>query len=533
MRGILTIIWALLVAALGWFAVNSKAPEIQQDILTRSTEAVKPLNANADVLVDGRFVTLRGPEPSEEAKAKTLAAAGEVYGALGPTDGLWVPAVSKVLEFLSAEKKSDGSLTLAGLVPSDEARAAAETAAKAVFSGAIDNQLTVSGNGDPVSKLPDLGDALKALSGLDIGSLTATADRIRLAGVAANQGAADTANALQAAAPDLIQAFVQAPAAAAAGAPGRLALIKSPDGSITASGEVPTEESRTSLLDAFKAGNPAADVIDRLSVRPDGLDAGWADRALAGAKALTGLDWGNLSLEGARSYLSGMAPQDLISGITGGLGSGFTADIAARPDDPNAAKIGQLEGQIGGLASELDAARKAASDAEAAAKKRIDELLAQLAAAQQPAPVPAPATPAAPAAPAVAASDEETSKTCNTAVAGILQGARIEFDTAKATIRPEGLELIGKLLEAAKPCLGNPALRVTVGGHTDSRGEEAANLKLSQERAEAVKTVLASRGVAANDITAIGFGESMPIADNATEEGQQANRRITIEWSLR
>jgi outer membrane protein OmpA-like peptidoglycan-associated protein len=425
MRGILTILWALLAAALGWFAASYKAPAIQQDILTRSTEAVKPLNANAEVLVDGRFVTVRGPELSEETKAKTLAAADGVWGALGPTDGLWVKVAAKALEFFSAEKTADGSLTLTGSASSEETKAALEAAARSAFGGTIDNQIVVAEGTNPTNKLPDLGQALNVLSGLDIGSLTATADRVRLSGVTGRAAAAEAATALQAAAPDLVQVFVQGP-------------------------------------------TPAA---------------------------------------------------------------------PAPADDASAARISQLESQVTGLTSELDAARK-----------RIAELLGQLEQAPQPAPpkpepqpAPAPAPepepapapqPAPPPAP-VPTGPEEVLRACNEAVAGILQGSKVEFDTAKATIRPEGVALIDKLIAAAKPCLNNPALRVTVGGHTDSQGEAAKNLKLSQDRAEAVKAALAARGIASDDITAIGFGESMPIADNATEEGRQANRRITIEWSLR
>lgn len=532
MRGILTAIWALLAAALCWFAVYDKAPEIQQDILTKSTEAVAPLNANAEVLVDGRFLTVRGPEPSEETKAKTLAGADDVYGALGPTDALWVPAVTNVLEFLSIEKKADGSVTLTGLTPSDASKAAAQASAEAAFTGAINNQLVVSGSADPATKLPDLSGAFKALAGLDAGSLVATVDRVRLSGVTANQAAADAANALQAGSADLVQTFVQGPAAAAPIAPGRLTVIKSPDGSITATGDVQSDESRADLIDALKTGNPSADISDRMAARTEGLDGGWADRARAGVKALSALDWGSLSLEGPQGYLNGMAPQDAIAGVAGQLDPSFAAAIAPRPDDPNAARISQLEAQISGLSGDAEAARAAHAAAEQsasgltseldAAKKRIEELLAQ---SQQPAPEPAPA-------PAPAASGD-TAASCNTAVADILRSARIEFDSAKATIRPEGIQTIDALLTAAKPCISDPTLRVTVGGHTDSRGDESANQKLSQDRADAVKAELVSNGVKADDVTTIGFGESMPIADNATEDGRQANRRITIEWSLR
>ena len=65
-----------------------------------------------------------------------------------------------------------------------------------------------------------------------------------------------------------------------------------------------------------------------------------------------------------------------------------------------------------------------------------------------------------------------------------------------------------------------------IGGHTDSQGREAMNLTLSQARAEAVLDTLLSLEVLTTNLTAKGYGESAPIADNGTEEGRQANRRI-------
>jgi OOP family OmpA-OmpF porin len=68
---------------------------------------------------------------------------------------------------------------------------------------------------------------------------------------------------------------------------------------------------------------------------------------------------------------------------------------------------------------------------------------------------------------------------------------------------------------------------VTVEGHTDSQGSDAYNEKLSQQRAEAVKQVLITKfGIAADRVTAKGFGESKPVGDNATATGREENRRV-------
>jgi len=65
-------------------------------------------------------------------------------------------------------------------------------------------------------------------------------------------------------------------------------------------------------------------------------------------------------------------------------------------------------------------------------------------------------------------------------------------------------------------------------GHTDDVGDEAYNLKLSERRAQAVVDYLAAKGVASGRVTAIGMGETKPLADNSTEEGRAQNRRVTI-----
>lgn len=73
-----------------------------------------------------------------------------------------------------------------------------------------------------------------------------------------------------------------------------------------------------------------------------------------------------------------------------------------------------------------------------------------------------------------------------------------------------------------------PALRIAIEGHTDNAGEAEKNLKLSQWRADWVRRFLIERGIDAQRITAEGFGDTRPIADNDTPAGQKQNRRLVI-----
>jgi len=70
--------------------------------------------------------------------------------------------------------------------------------------------------------------------------------------------------------------------------------------------------------------------------------------------------------------------------------------------------------------------------------------------------------------------------------------------------------------------------KMTVEGHTDSQGEPSYNQELSQKRAQSVRDYLVSRGIAADRVTAQGFGLTRPIADNGSAEGRANNRRVEI-----
>ena len=84
------------------------------------------------------------------------------------------------------------------------------------------------------------------------------------------------------------------------------------------------------------------------------------------------------------------------------------------------------------------------------------------------------------------------------------------------------------ILEEAVTLLKNTdsVIDVRVEGHTDSRGSDAYNMTLSQSRAESVAAYLVSRGVNSSSLIPVGMGETSPIANNDTAEGQAANRRV-------
>ncbi|HUL44964.1 MAG TPA: OmpA family protein [Bacteroidota bacterium] len=103
----------------------------------------------------------------------------------------------------------------------------------------------------------------------------------------------------------------------------------------------------------------------------------------------------------------------------------------------------------------------------------------------------------------------------------VLEG--IVFKTGSAEVSSESAAILEKAYNTMNQ---NPDMMVEIQGHTDNVGKHAANVKLSQKRADAVKAYLVDKGIAATRITTKGFGPDKPIAPNTTKDGRQKNRRI-------
>jgi len=157
------------------------------------------------------------------------------------------------------------------------------------------------------------------------------------------------------------------------------------------------------------------------------------------------------------------------------------------------------------------------------------------------APTPPPAPPAPPPPPPRPPSDTDrdgvvdaTDRCPNTPAgdkvdtAGCSLTIRLEvfFDTNSSTIKPESYPDLDRVVTFMKET--SPSATGVVEGHTDSQGADAANLSLSQRRADAVLKYLVDHGVASGRLTAKGYGETQPVADNGTADGRAQNRRVVL-----
>jgi OmpA-OmpF porin, OOP family len=101
----------------------------------------------------------------------------------------------------------------------------------------------------------------------------------------------------------------------------------------------------------------------------------------------------------------------------------------------------------------------------------------------------------------------------------------VHFDFGKATLRAESFP---ELEEVAGFLKNKEDIRIEIAGHTDNVGADAENLKLSQQRADAIRNYLLKKGIQPARVTAKGYGASQPVADNTTDKGRQLNRRTEV-----
>ena len=149
-------------------------------------------------------------------------------------------------------------------------------------------------------------------------------------------------------------------------------------------------------------------------------------------------------------------------------------------------------------AAEAERARESAAQADAQKEAMRKQMLAQL---------------------------NQVLQTRETARGLIMNLSDVLFDFGKYTLKPDARE---KLAKVSGILLSHPDMNLQVEGYTDNVGSEEFNQKLSEQRADGVRDYLVSQGIAADSVTAKGFGKTNPIASNDTAKGRQQNRRVEI-----
>ena len=118
---------------------------------------------------------------------------------------------------------------------------------------------------------------------------------------------------------------------------------------------------------------------------------------------------------------------------------------------------------------------------------------------------------------------QPTPARCEAWIKEVLEEQQITFDPGSASIVSGAGRVVDKIAEILREC---GRLEIEVAGHTDSQGRLETNMRLSQQRAEAVVAALSARGILVSDFVAKGYGPEFPVADNSTASGREANRRI-------
>ncbi len=337
------------------------------------------------------------------------------------------------------------------------------TTAKA--AGADDPRCTV-GLGVPSPTWADaVTAAINALAKIGAGSvIIADADVTLLAAEGTDQTRFDTVvGELESALPEVFALQAKLPEIKDPNAgPQEFTATLSPEGQVQLRGRV-SDRALRELSTSYAKARFGSDRVYTATRVVDDLPADWATRVLAGIEGLGMLSNGALTVS---------TDSLRLSGNTG---------------NPNAStEITAL------LAGKL--AEGAAFDVDVTYLEELDPILG----------LPTP--------------DE-----CEAEIGAIVAAGKINFEPGSATIDASALGTMDDIAAVIKNC-GD--LRLEVQGYTDSQGREEMNLALSQSRAESVLNELRARRVVTGAFRAVGYGEENPVADNKTEEGREANRRI-------
>jgi OOP family OmpA-OmpF porin len=570
------------VACLTFLALWLRLDLVEADLRDRVTAALAAGHGWAGVMVDGRDLTLQGLAPDPESQAEAIEIVRQTYGVRAVRDdtGL-LPEQSPYV--LSLEKTENG-LVLDGFAPDDATRRRLVSMLSETLPGiALLDQLKLArGAPDDFVALAAFGAA--PFARFSTGLMELTGSGLRIQGQALNPEDHEAALALLADAPPgggSVESVEIAPAQVPGDYGWSVAVTAT---QIVLSGHVPDAAVRKALVEAATAAHPGLEVVDAMRFAagpPDGVD--WLAAAREVISLSSRLSAGRASLTGARLDMNGeIADGEAYRVLQARLDQGLVAGIRLGTVDVGLARVSPflwtaalspdglvLDGVVpskevaAGLVKaavlkfgtlKLEDRQRVAAGApdgfETAAQvalqalSRLDDssvvlsddsvsvtgqALSAAAVADLGRDLEADLPPAFAAQQTVSLkplpADALTGTSCQELLSRLLAANSILFDIGEARIQHHSFGLLDRIAFAARQCGGT---RLEISGHTDADGDDAANQLLSEQRAEAVKAYMIAAGVGPERVVAIGHGESRPVADNDTDEGKAANRRIEL-----
>ncbi|MEZ2222583.1 OmpA family protein [Rhizobium sp. RCC_161_2] len=485
--------WGLIPLAVVWIvATIFTGQSINSDLGNRSTSALGTSVQNPAFSVAGRDVSVSGTVFSPDEASQVASTVDQVWGVRKVLVDTKEPDVAKPFNWGIIHEGS--SVVLTGNVPNPTTRDKIVSAAKTAFSGAEIKDEMQYASGAPTGYDGAVQFGLAQLAGLEKGSVSLSDAALGISGTAATRDAYDAITTALKALPQgltLAKTDITAPAPVVAAA--------SPTPAPAATSTSTTMATATAVTPALAPSSFSFDALrdaGKLTLSGSYSDDDAHSKIIDAAKSLFSSDEISDELKAAPG-----APDGFAAAALGGLNA--LSRLAK-----GSFSLSGTDAKLSGEALYNGAVKSIQDSFAAAIPEGFKAAPAEIA-------VSAPA-------PAVDAPN------CQSLLNTILSKSKINFDTGKARISAVSSGVLDTIVATIGRCPGNA---VEVSGHTDSSGDEAANIALSEQRAKAVVAYLTDAGVPASRLTAIGLGSSRPVASNDTDEGKALNRRI--EFSVK
>jgi len=566
------------VAAVGIGALWFETDTVEADLAGRARDVLASGQPFAKVIADGRDLTLEGSAPSENAQAKAVALVGELRGVRIVTNNMGLLPIEEPYKFSAV--KSDAGIMLSGFAPGVLAREKLKSSIGAALPGIAVTDTVGLARGAPENLNELVAFGVKQLGRLGQGGFEVVGSSLTLSGSALSVTDYDALVSDVDAAGEMVSEFNVEPPLV--DAPYVFQVDQQPSG-LVLSGYASSVEQRAKLADA--AGDGAHNQIMIASGSPPALD--WELATMAAVNAANQLAGGTVLIEGDTLNMSGDAKdgaafkllQELISGpLPGGLKLG-TTDIGLPTVDPfewrasltddelrfdgylpseelRAQLLSQANANFGHVKiydnvtlangapesfemlvknalhalSRVDSGEIVLAGTEltftgevfgAAGQAAISTFLESVVPAGYTGNSKVQLKPDPETNPELRLSDTE----CRTVLKALGERNTVLFETGSANIRPDSYGFLDRMAYGVRRCAG---IEIEVAGHTDSDGNDEQNQLLSVSRAQSVAKYLIASGVEDSRLSAVGYGESQPIADNGTDEGKTRNRRIEL-----